>query len=122
MALNTIALELVPRNVDRGREQAVEEARKVLALSASSVGLGAGRSRDDPGMIEEDDDRPIEMKPKMDVLDFWSTIKPELPGVNGLCTQVTAVHGQAALRQRLTELQRGRIRRHRFRRRATHHE
>ncbi len=43
-----------------------------------------------PGMIEEDDDRPVEMKPRMDVLDFWKIIKPELPGVNGLCTQVTA--------------------------------
>ena len=34
-----------------------------------------------PGMIEEDDGRPVEMKPKLDVLDFWSLIKPELPGV-----------------------------------------
>ena len=51
-----------------------------------------------PGMIEEDGDRPIEMKPKMDVLDFWSIIKPELPGVNGLCTQVTAFMDEPALR------------------------
>ena len=57
-----------------------------------------------PGMIEEDDDRPIEMKPKMDVLDFWTIIKPELPGVNGLCTQVTAFMDEPTLRQRLTDL------------------
>jgi hypothetical protein len=57
-----------------------------------------------PGMIEEDDDRPIEMKPKMDVLEFWTTIRPELAGVNGLCTQVTAFMDKPTLRQRLTDL------------------
>jgi hypothetical protein len=57
-----------------------------------------------PGMIEEDSDRPIEMKPKMDVLDFWSIIRPELRGMNGLCTQVTAFMDEPTLRQRLTEL------------------
>jgi hypothetical protein len=57
-----------------------------------------------PGMIEEDDGRPIEMKPKLDVLDFWSIIKPELPGVKGLCTQVTAFMDEPTLRGRLTAL------------------
>jgi hypothetical protein len=57
-----------------------------------------------PGLIEEDDGRPIEMKPKMDVLDFWSIIiNPELPGVIGLCTQVTAFMDEPTLRQRLTD-------------------
>jgi hypothetical protein len=40
----------------------------------------------------------------MDVLDFWSIIKPELPGINGICTQVTAFMDESALRQRLTDL------------------
>ena len=44
------------------------------------------------------------MKPKLDVLDFWTIIKPELPGVNGLCTQVTAFMDEPSLRQRLTDL------------------
>jgi Mycobacterial methylenetetrahydrofolate reductase len=57
-----------------------------------------------PGMIAEDDDRPVPMEPKLDVLDFWSMIRAELPGVNGLCTQVTAFMEEPALRQRLTEL------------------
>ena len=57
-----------------------------------------------PGMIAEDDDRPVEMKPKLDVLDYWSRISPELPGVKGLCTQVTAFMDEATLRGRLTEL------------------
>ncbi len=104
MPLNTVAFELVPPNLERGREQALEDAHKMLECT-SSVGLD-GRIRHVmmPGMIEEDGDRPIEMKPKMDVLDFWSIIKPELPGVNGLCTQVTAFTDEPALRQRLTDL------------------
>ena len=104
MTLNTVALELVPPNLEGGHEQAVEEARKVLDCSAA-VGL-AGRVRHVmmPSMIEEDGDRPIDMKPKMDVLDFWQIIKPELPGVNGLCTQVTAFMAEPELRRRLTEL------------------
>jgi hypothetical protein len=57
-----------------------------------------------PGMIAEDDDRPVAMKDKLDVLDFWSMIKPELPGIHGLCTQVTAFSDEEALRHRLGEL------------------
>lgn len=104
VSLNTIALELVPPNVDRGREQALSDAEKVLRCS-TEAGIG-GRVRHVmiPGMIEEDDDRPLEMKPKLDVLEFWSMIKPELPGVRGLCTQVTAFMDESALRGRLTVL------------------
>lgn len=104
MSLNTVALELVPPNVDRGREQALEDAQKVLRCSAETGLDGRIRHVMIPGMIEEDDDRPIEMKPKMDVLDFWQIIKPELPGVNALCTQVTAFLDESALRRRLTDL------------------
>ncbi len=57
-----------------------------------------------PGLIPEDDGRPIEMKPKLDVPDFWSIIHPELLGVHGLCTQVTAFLDETALRTRLTGL------------------
>ncbi|OMC32362.1 hypothetical protein A5740_13135 [Mycobacterium sp. GA-1841] len=104
MPLNTIALELVPPNVERGAQFAVDEARKVLALSAE-VGI-EGRIRHVmiPGMINEDDDRPVEMKPKMDVLDYWSIIQPELPGLRGLCTQVTSFLDREALGKRLTDL------------------
>src|SRR5256885_648925 len=77
LTLNTIALEVVPPNVDRGREQALEEAHKVLALSTKSGIDGRIGHVMMPGLIEEEDDRPIEMKPKLDVLDFWSIIKPE---------------------------------------------
>jgi len=104
VSLNTIALELVPPNVDRGREQAMEDAEKVLRCSAEAGVGGRVRHVMIPGMIEEDADRPLEMKPKLDVLDFWSMIKPELPGVRGLCTQVTAFLDEPSLRQRLTRL------------------
>jgi hypothetical protein len=104
LSLNTIALELVPPNLDQGRERALEEAEKVLKSSLESGLQDRIKHVMIPGMIEEDGDRPIEMKPKMDVLDFWSIIKPELPGVNGLCTQVTAFLDESTLRQRLTTL------------------
>jgi hypothetical protein len=104
LTLNTIALELVPPNLDRGAEQAVEEAHKVVQLAAKSGIEGRIGHVMMPGLIEEDDDRPVEMKPKMDVLGFWSAIKPELPGVRGLCSQVTAFMDEPSLNQRLGEL------------------
>lgn len=104
MALNTIALELVPPNVDRGAAWAVDEAHKVLQLVVDAGIEGRIRHVMIPGMIEEDDDRPIEMKPKLDVLEYWSIIRPELPDMNGLCTQVTSFLDQSALQARLGEL------------------
>ncbi|OBG29333.1 mycobacterial-type methylenetetrahydrofolate reductase [Mycobacterium sp. 852002-51057_SCH5723018] len=104
MTLNTIALELVPPNSEDGRERALEDARKVVRYSAETGLDGRIRHVMIPGMIAEDDDRPVAMKPKLDVLDFWSMISPELPGLRGLCTQVTAFMDEASLRQRLTDL------------------
>lgn len=104
MTLNTIALELVPPTVTGGKERALEDARKVARYSAE-FGL-AGRLGHVmiPGMIAEDDDRPVPMASRLDVLEFWSIIKPELPGIQGLCTQVTAFLGEPALGQRLRDL------------------
>lgn len=104
MTLNTIALELVPPNVDGGKERALEDASKVLRYSAESGLDGRIRHVMIPGMIAEDDDRPVPMRHKLDVLDFWSIIKPELPGLAGSCTQVTAFMDESSLRQRLTDL------------------
>src|SRR3954471_4742753 len=81
LTLNTVAFELVPPNEDLGREQALEEARKVLRFSKETGIDGRIGHVMMPGMIEEDDDRPTEMKPRFDVLDFWKLIGPELPGV-----------------------------------------
>lgn len=104
MPLHTIALELVPPNTDRGAQYARDEAQKVLRLAGESGIDGRIGHVMIPGMIEEDDGRPIEMKPKLDVLDYWSIIRPELPGMRGLCTQVTAFMDQDSLRERLTTL------------------
>ncbi len=104
MTLNTIALELVPPNVERGQEYAVEEARKVARISAESGLAGRIKHVMIPGMIPEDDDRPVPMLPKLDVLDYWSLIRPELPGLRGLCTQVTPFMDEAALGARLRTL------------------
>jgi hypothetical protein len=102
--LNTVAIELVPPNTDRSAEQVLEEAKKVVRFSAETGLTGTLRHVMIPGMIEEDGDRPVEMKPKLDVLDYWQRIAPELPGFKGLCTQVTAFMDEAALRDRLSIL------------------
>src|ERR1700736_364478 len=104
LTLTSIAVELVPTNAERGTERALEDARKVMQLSAEFGLNGRIGHLMMPGLIEEDDDRPVEMKPKLDVLDFWSIIKPELPGVGGLCSQVTAFMDEPVLRQRLGDL------------------
>ncbi len=102
--LHTIALELVPPNLDRGPHAARDEAHKVLSCAADAGLAGRIRHVMIPGMIVEDADRPVEMKPKLDVLDFWSSIGPELPGVAGLCTQVTSFLDPAALQRRVGRL------------------
>jgi Mycobacterial methylenetetrahydrofolate reductase len=104
VTLNTIALELVPPNVDDGQQRAIDDARKVVQCSAEYGLDGRIRHVMIPGMIAEEDDRPVPMKQKLDVLDFWSIIKSQLPGVNGLCTQVTAFMDEPSLRERLAEL------------------
>lgn len=104
MTLNTIALELVPPNVAGGLQRATSDAEKVVRHS-SEFGL-EGRIRHVmiPGLIEEDDDRPVQIAPKLDVLDFFSILKEQLPEVKGLCTQVTAFTDEPALDQRLSDL------------------
>jgi hypothetical protein len=102
--MKTIAFELVPPNLEDGREKAVEEAQKVLEYSREFGMEGRIRHVMIPGLIAEEDDRPVEMKPKMDTLDFWNAIRPELPGVNGLCTQVSAFLEEKELTARLQDL------------------
>ena len=99
---HTVAFELVPPNADKGPAERVEEAHKVVRLAdESDIQVGHVMI---PGMIDEDDDRPVEMKPKLDVLEYWSLIAPEMPGVPGLCTQVTSFSDDPALRRRLRAL------------------
>ena len=100
----TIALEFVPPKMEDGAAEAAEEAKKVVELS-KTCGLGGRISHIMiPGMIEEDDDRPVEMTPRMDPLDVWNAVRQELTGTRGLCTQVTAFMDQAALNNRCNQL------------------
>jgi hypothetical protein len=102
--METIALELVPPDLDLAPQQAVEEAHKVLENSRAAGLDGRIGHVMIPGMIAEDDDRPIPMKPKMDTLDFWRTIQPELAPINGICTQVTAFMDKPELTDRLVRM------------------
>jgi len=102
--LNTVAVEMVPPNIDRSLPEQLEEARKVARISAQTGTAQHIGHVMIPGMIAEDGDRPVEMKPKLDVLDYWKMISPELPGLGGLCTQVTSFSDETTLRRRLTDL------------------
>ncbi|MDI3313787.1 MAG: mycobacterial-type methylenetetrahydrofolate reductase [Mycobacterium sp.] len=104
MSFTTVALELLPTATAEGRERAVEDARKVLRVAAETGLQGRIGHVMIPGIIAEESDRPVEMKPRLDVLEFWSIIKPELPGVGALCSQVTAFTDEQSLRRRLTDL------------------
>ena len=101
---STIALEFVPPNEEDGPEKAAEEAAKVVELSRE-CGIG-GRIQHlmIPGMIEEDPDRPVAMKPKMDPLETWKAARGEVPGMQGICTQVTAFLEKEALTRRFQDL------------------
>ncbi|MGH3423284.1 MAG: mycobacterial-type methylenetetrahydrofolate reductase, partial [Nocardioidaceae bacterium] len=102
--MNTIALELVAPDLDGGAAKSVEIGQKV-AENARATGLTDALGHlMIPGMIAEEGDRPVAMKPKMDVLDFWRAVRPEVGEVNGLCTQVTAFHDKPKLTERLTAL------------------
>ncbi len=100
--MNTIALEFVPPNTDHGSEGAVEDAHKILEHSKACGIEGRIQHLMIPGMIEEDHDRPVPMRPKMDTLDTWNAVRGELPGMKSLCTQVTAFSQQEELEQRLS--------------------
>ncbi len=99
---NTVAYELVPANVERSHDERIEEARKAMKMSAQT-GVQIGHVMI-PGMIDEDSDRPVQMKPKLDVLEYWQLVSPEMPGVRGLCTQVTSFSDEPTLRRRLEDL------------------
>ena len=102
--MHTIALEFVPPKQKEGASKSVEEAHEVLEHSkAAGMGGRIGHLMI-PNIIEEDPDRPVEMAPRMDPLDTWHAVREEMPGVKGLCTQVTAFMNQEELTERLTTL------------------
>lgn len=102
--LKTIALEFVPPTQERGINHAIEDARKVRDLSAQYGMKGKIGHLMIPGMIEEDPDRPVAMKPRLDTLEVWNAARKELDGVRGLCTQVTAFMKEDELDRRTDTL------------------
>lgn len=102
--MDTIALELVPPDLDGGPQRAVEEGRKVAENSRAAGLAGQINHLMIPGIIQEDEDRPVDFQEKMDVIDFWRTVQPEIGDVRGLCTQVTPFHNQQQLDERAGKL------------------
>jgi hypothetical protein len=98
------ALEFVPPNIEAGTERVKEDCRKIRDLSVAAGIEGMIDHIMIPGMIAEDDDRPVPMKPKMDPLDVWNQVHMELPDMKGMCTQVTAFHNSDQLTERFSNL------------------
>jgi len=102
--MTTIALELVPPDLDGGVQRAVEEGREIAELSREFGLTGRIGHAMIPGIIQEDADRPVDYRPKLDTIDYWRSIRTELGDMRGLCTQVTAFHDERALAERLQAL------------------
>ncbi len=102
--MKTIALEFVPPVAEGGPAAALEEGEKILAISRECGMDGRIRHLMIPGMIEEDPDRPVEMKPRMEPLDAWRAVADTLSPMSCLCTQVTAFSSEEQLTERFRDL------------------
>lgn len=104
MPFNSIALEFVPPAVQDGEQKAMEEA-EILLEHLRHFGIeGQIGHLMIPGMIDEEDDRPVPMQPRMDPLRVWQAIEGLFPTMDGLCTQVTSFMDGEALAQRFHDL------------------
>lgn len=101
--MSTVALEFVPPVLDGGAEKAREEARKVKQLLVRHGIDDRVNSLLIPGMIEEEGDRPVSLKKRMDPLDTWQEIREDLP-LQCMVTQVTAFHSETQLTERFHKL------------------
>lgn len=104
MPLKTIALEFVPPAIEGGEQKVREEANLVLERAREAGIDGQIRHLMIPGMIDEEEDRPVPMKPRMDPLDVWKAASGEVTEMSGLCTQVTSFLKRDALKQRFVDL------------------
>ena len=104
MGMHTIALEFIPPTVEEGPSRVREEIEKALEC-ADRAGIGDRiRHLMIPGMIAEDPDRPVEMKPRLEPLETWELARAAAPGLKGICTQVTAFLEEPVLRRRFAKL------------------
>ena len=102
--MGTIALEFVPPDIAHGPRRATETAERVRELLLRAGLLHRVEALLIPGMIAEDDDRPIALVDKMDVLDVHLTTRSVLP-LRNIVTQVTAFSSMEALDQRIAILE-----------------
>jgi hypothetical protein len=102
--VTTVALEFVPPDLARGGAHARETAARVRELLEREGILERINALLLPGMIREDDDRPVPLEPKLDVLDLYGEIRHSLP-MQAIVTQVTAFSSHAALDARIADLE-----------------
>jgi len=101
--MGTVALEFVPPDLAHGPDRASETAERVSELLSAEGLLGRVNALLIPGMIPEDDDRPVELREKMDVLDVHRATRAALP-LENIVTQVTAFSSEEHLDQRIETL------------------
>ncbi|CAM3022280.1 mycobacterial-type methylenetetrahydrofolate reductase [Prescottella defluvii] len=102
--MSTVALELVPPELDGGTDRAGRETCTAAEHCRRHGLLGRVSHVMVPGIVAEDSGRPVPLAPRMDVLDFWATVRPALGPVAGLCTQVTVFHDEHLLADRVRRL------------------
>ncbi|MCL2533222.1 MAG: mycobacterial-type methylenetetrahydrofolate reductase [Nocardiaceae bacterium] len=102
--MRTVALELVPPELDAGAARAVDETHAAVELCRHHGLADHVRHVMIPGIIAEDSDRPVALTPRMDVLDFWEAIRPSIGSMAGLCAQVTVFHDADQLTERVRRL------------------
>lgn len=103
-ALRTVAIELVPPELDGGAGGAAAEGCAAVELCHRHGLAEHVRHVMIPGIIAEDSDRPVALPPRMDVLDFWEAIRPSIGTISGLCAQVTVFHDEQQLSDRVRRL------------------
>jgi len=101
--MGNVALEFVPPTLEDGPAKAAEEAGKVRELLERHGLKDKVNGLLIPGMIEEEGDRPVPLKTRMDPLATWQAIRAELP-LTPMVTQVTAFHDEAQLTERFRAL------------------
>lgn len=99
----TVALEFVPPDRAHGPARAAETAERVRELLSAHGLLGRVNALLVPGMIPEDDDRPVPLREKLDVLDVHRATRAALP-IESIVTQVTAFSAAEGLDRRIAAI------------------
>jgi hypothetical protein len=101
--MGTVALEFVPPDRDQGPARAAQTAERVRARLASTGLAERVNALLIPGTIPEDDDRPLRLAEKLDVLEVHRATREALP-LHNIVTQVTAFSTPEQLDERVAAL------------------